>query len=105
MRDILTEHERARTSIQRDGDSCVVPGNTPLHELSRVVGIDLDLETDYTTIAGLCMELAARTPKTGAILIGPRGARIEILNAMPNQVRLARVTAPLPAGARAVAAH
>jgi putative hemolysin len=75
-----------------------------LHDLSRVIGIELDLETDYTTIAGLCMELAARIPKTGAVLTGPSGVQIEILDATPNQVRLVRITAPALAGAQPVVA-
>lgn len=89
--EILSENDRPRSTILREpGDSWMIAGNTPLHEVNRVVGIELP-EGDFATIAGLCLHLAGFIPTTGTTLLTEDGASLEVVEATPRKIKRVRL--------------
>ncbi|WP_437638978.1 hemolysin family protein [Sorangium sp. So ce854] len=101
--EIFAENEahlrRPEEVIQREPDgSALVPGDMPVHELSRELEIELPDDARWSTVAGLCMGLARRIPAPGDVLTTAGGARLEIVDASPRQIRTVRVRVPPPPG-------
>ncbi|MGK3995322.1 hemolysin family protein [Sorangium sp. So ce1024] len=101
--EIFAENEahlrRPEEVIQREPDgSALVPGDIPVHELSRELEIELPDDARWSTVAGLCMGLARRIPAPGDVLTTPDGAQLEIVDASPRQIRTVRVRPPPPPG-------
>ncbi|HEY6099919.1 MAG TPA: transporter associated domain-containing protein, partial [Anaeromyxobacter sp.] len=69
-------------------------GDAPIREVNRALDLDLPEGEGYTTIAGLCIALAGAVPERGARLRSPDGTEIEIVDASPRLVRLARLRPP-----------
>jgi putative hemolysin len=94
--DIRSENERAEVAVQREtGGTILVPGHFPVRLLERVFSIDVP-DGDYTTVAGLVIELAGRIPSTGERMSLADGTGFEIVEAVPHAVRKVRIT-PRPA--------
>ncbi|MCK6527552.1 hypothetical protein L6R50_08300 [Myxococcota bacterium] len=53
--------------------------------------MDLPEEAGFSTIAGLCLDLAGRVPAPGERLEAPEGTVIEVTEATPRHVRAVRV--------------
>ncbi|WP_437784090.1 hemolysin family protein [Sorangium sp. So ce1097] len=101
--EIFAENEahlgRPEEVIQREPDgAALVPGDMPVHELSRELEIELPDDARWSTVAGLCMGLARRIPAPGDVLTTAGGARLEIVEASPRQIRTVRVRPPPPPG-------
>ncbi|WP_437680511.1 hemolysin family protein [Sorangium sp. So ce131] len=96
--EIFAEHETPpAATIRRDPDgSALVPGDMPVHEVSRQLAIALPDDDRWSTVAGLCMGLARRIPAPGDVLTTPDGAEIHIVDASPRQVRAVRIHVPPP---------
>lgn len=78
--------------------SVVVMGDVAVRDVNRELGIELQESDDWTTIAGLCLELAGRIPKPGQKFQAADGTELEITAASPRQVKRVRVLAkPAPA--------
>lgn len=89
--EILHENDPIPKGFSRTADGAwLVPGQTPLHEVTRVLDLDLP-EGDYATIGGLCLHLAGRIPEMGDVLSTP-GVTLEIVDASPRRIRCVRVT-------------
>lgn len=94
--EILSENDRPRTSLTREPDeSWMIAGNTPLHEVNRVIGIELP-EGDFATIAGLCLSIAGVIPTAGTTLITEDGTSLEIVEATPRRIKRVRLRRPRP---------
>ncbi|HSN98223.1 MAG TPA: transporter associated domain-containing protein, partial [Candidatus Nanopelagicales bacterium] len=91
--EIVGEDERPPPeAIQREEDgTALVQGETPVREVSRALDIDLPEGERWTTMAGLCLELAGRIPQAGDRFPVPGGVELEVVEASPRQVRVVRV--------------
>jgi putative hemolysin len=91
--DIVAEHERPVTLVQREGPSvATVSGSAPIHEVNRELGLDLDESGGYATIAGLVLDRAQSIPGPGtAVELGPN-VLAEVLDVSANQVRRIRLS-------------
>lgn len=94
--EIFAEHEKVPTeTIRREPDgSALVPGDMPVHEVSRQLSVDLPDDDRWSTVAGLCMGLARRIPAPGEIITTPDGTELHIVEATPRQVLAVRVRVP-----------
>lgn len=90
--------EQARedaTLILREPDgSVVVNGSLPIREVNRALSIELPEDGHWTTLAGLCLELAGKVPRTGDVLSLEDGVRLEIVEASVRRVGRVRVRVP-----------
>jgi putative hemolysin len=96
--EIFSEHRRtAHASIAKQPDgSIVVDGVTPIREINRALDLELPEEGDWTTIAGLCLVLAAGVPKPGDSFVTENGIVLEVLDASARRVRTVRIRPPKP---------
>jgi putative hemolysin len=89
--EILNEHDPIPKDFTRSADgSWLIPGATPLHEVQRVLDIDLP-EGDYATLAGLCLSVAGRIPAIGDVIAVDEGLSAEIVDAGPRRIRSVRL--------------
>jgi putative hemolysin len=72
--------------------SALVLGDVPTREVNRQFDLELGEGPSWSTIAGLCLELAGRIPKVGETFETPEGVVLEIVAASPRQVRRVRLT-------------
>ncbi|WP_437283603.1 hemolysin family protein [Sorangium sp. So ce375] len=96
--EIFAENEahlsRAETIRREPDGSALVPGDMPVHEVSRQLAIALPDDIRWSTVAGLCMGLARRIPAPGDVVTTPDGAELHIVDASPRQIRTVRVRVP-----------
>jgi len=101
--EIVSEHDSAPTepvALQPDG-SALVPGTVSIWQVNHALDLDLPEPKAWTTVAGLCIELAGgRIPRSGERLSAPDGTVIEVREATERRVRAVRV---IPARADAAA--
>jgi putative hemolysin len=93
--DLASEDEQAERVLRVEPDgSALVKGTTAIRDLNRELGLDLPEGEGWTTIAGLCIELAGGIPTPGTRLRS--GDRLlEVVEASGRAVGLVRVmTAP-----------
>lgn len=92
--EIASEHEALEPSpIQREASGAfLVRGDVPLRDLNREADLALPEADTWSTVAGLCLELAGRIPKAGESFASPDGTALEIVAASPRQVKRVRVT-------------
>ena len=96
--EIASEHEESVPDpFYREVDgSVVVMGDVAVRDVNRELGIVLQEGDDWSTIAGLCLELAGRIPKPGQRFQAADGTELEITAASPRQVKRVRVLAKQP---------
>lgn len=93
--EIIGEREEPQALFQREpGGSALVRGDAPIREVNRALGLELPEGEGYTTVAGLCIALAGAVPERGTRLRTPDGTEIEVVDASPRLVRLARLRPP-----------
>lgn len=97
--EIFGEHEPAAPEpIRREpGGAAILQGDVPVREVSRQLGVDLPEGEHWSTVAGLCLELAGRIPAVGERFTAPGGALLEIVDASARHVRAVRLHPPAPA--------
>jgi putative hemolysin len=97
--DIASEDERSEGALRLELDgSALLKGSAAIRDVNRALGFDLPEGEGWTTIAGLCIELAGGIPPPGTRLrSGDRS--LEIVEGSARAVGLVRVT-PHPAGER-----
>lgn len=87
----------------------LIEGQAPVREVNRKLDLDLPEGEGWSTVAGLCLELAGRIPAIGEVLRAPDGTTLEITDAIPRQVRMVRLRKrpaeePAPEGKQPAAA-
>ena len=93
--DIADEHEKPEPSpMEQEADSWVVRGDTPIRDVNRELDLTLPESENWTTLAGLCLELAGRIPAVGTRLKTEHGVELEIVAATPRQVKRVRLRPP-----------
>ena len=96
--DIVGEQEQPQALFEPEpGGAALVRGDAPIREVNRALELDLPEGDGYTTVAGLCIALAGSVPERGARLRAPDGTEIEVVDASPRVVRVARIW-PAPSG-------
>lgn len=96
--EIYSEHEKPEDLLRREADDTViVKGYVPIRTLSRALQIDLP-EGDYSTVAGLVLDVAGRIPSAGEKFRLPSGTVLEILDATPRLIRSVRIVLPKDPG-------
>ena len=99
--EIYSEHSREVpqwVKKQSDG-SFVVSGLAHVREVNRALELDLPEDGSWTTLAGLCLALAARIPVAGDRFETTNGVSLEIVDASPRRIRTIRIIPPTPAAA------
>lgn len=91
--EIFSEHARKDPSaIMRQPDgSALVGGTTPIREINRALDLEIPDDGDYSTIAGLCLAVAGRVPKSGESFTLEGGVSLDIVDATQRRIRLVRV--------------
>lgn len=92
--EIFHEHDEAPPRpIQAEGPGrWRLLGSVPLRELDRELELRLDERGEARTVAGLLVELAGdRVPTTGETFALPDGDSLEVVEASPRRVRVARL--------------
>ena len=91
--EILEEDEVPRLRVWQDeaGDAIVAYGDAPLHEVARLVDVDLSGGTSATTIAGLLTERVGRVPGVGDRTMLTPHVEAEVLEANPRRVEKVRL--------------
>ncbi|NUQ72990.1 MAG: HlyC/CorC family transporter [Polyangiaceae bacterium] len=91
--DIFSERDAAapeRIRMEPDGAAFVL-GDVPVRTVNRELDIELPEGESWSTIAGLCLELAGRIPEKGEVFTAPDGTSMEIVEATPRHIRAVRV--------------
>jgi len=88
---IYDEYDRpgGELRVAPPGAAPVISGATPLRDVNRVFGLELD-EQDYTTIGGFLFGALGRLPKVGD-QVAVKGAVFEILEMDGRRVGKVRV--------------
>jgi putative hemolysin len=91
--DVLDENEAPDQSIQQEpGGALIVRGETPIHELERVLDLDLALDgVRASTVAGLIIEQLGRIPQAKERVGMTKNLEAEILDATERRVRVMRL--------------
>jgi putative hemolysin len=97
--EVFSEHEQIDEAfVYNDDGTITVRGDLPIREVNRQLDLTLDEGPDYTTIAGLCIHLAAGIPNGGARLAAGGGVTLVIDDATARVVRSVRILLPVPNG-------
>ncbi len=94
--EIASEHDVAEPPMTRaepDG-AFLVRGEAAVRDVNRELDLELPEEEGWSTIAGLCLELAGRIPRRARCSARPTGRRWEIADATERQVLTVRVRKP-----------
>jgi len=93
--DLASEDEQSDRSMRIEADgSALIKGSTAIRDVNRELALDLPEGDGWSTIAGLCIELAGGIPSPGTRLRS--GDRVlEVVEASGRAVALVRVT-PAP---------
>lgn len=96
--EIFSEGDRPEADpIRREPDgSAIVSGWVPVRDANRALDLDLPEGETWSTVAGLCLELAGRIPAPGERFETPDGTRLEIVDATNRLVRTVRIVRPPP---------
>lgn len=94
--ELFSEGEEGEELFLKEGAAALVRGTAPIRELNRALEIMLPEGEAWTTIAGLVSTLAGRIPQAGTKLSLDNGTLLEVVDASPRQVRLVRLTPPVP---------
>lgn len=102
--EIASEHDgdAPLTILPEASGSVLVRGDVPLRDLNRMLELELPEGDNWSTVAGLVLELAGRIPKEGARFVAPDGTTLEVVAATPRHVRSVRVRPPKRAPASTV---
>jgi len=91
--EIFNEHDAPPLEhVRREGEGVyLVDGELPVRDLNRQLELDLPEGEAWSTVAGLCLYLAGRIPRTGQRIEAPDGTVLEIADATHRKVISVRV--------------
>lgn len=91
--EMISETDRPKSQIRREEDgSYTLLGSTPVHEANRTLAFELPEGEGWSTVAGLCIELAGRIPAQGQVLTTEDGIVLEVVEATPRGVKVVRAS-------------
>ncbi len=95
--DIFSEHDEEVPPLTREADgTAVVRGDTPIREVNRELGTDLEEPAGASTVAGLCFALGGGIPNRNARLAAADGSVLVVLEASARAVKRVRVIPARP---------
>jgi putative hemolysin len=90
--DIFSERDDGSPPLTREPDgTAVARGDTPIRDVNRELGIELEEPPGITTMAGLCIGLEGGIPHRNARLAGGDGSVLVVLEASALTVKRVRV--------------
>ena len=91
--EISSEYDADKPSpvVREASGAALVRGDLPIRELNRELDLELPEGEGWSTLAGLCLELAGHIPKPGEKFTAPEGTRLEIVAATPRSIKTVRV--------------
>ncbi len=78
----------------------LLDGAAPVRDVNRALDLGLPEEESYSSVAGLCLDIAGRIPTIGERLALGNGLVLEIVDAEPRRVRRVRAHPPRAVEAR-----
>jgi len=95
--DIFSEHDEEVPPLTREPDgTAVVRGDTPIRDINRELGTELEEPAGASTVAGLCFALGGGIPNRNARLAAADGSVLVVLEASARAVKRVRVIPPRP---------
>lgn len=89
--EVLSEDDVVRDRIVREADGAwLVQADVPLHELERVLDVELPDEVEAATLAGLVLETAGQIPRRGA-RVTTHGLDLEVVDGTARRIKAVRV--------------
>ncbi len=85
------DQEPAATIVREDGGTALVPGELPVHEANRELGLALPESDRWSTVAGLVLSRSGRMLDPGESVSLEGGARLEVVDASSRRVLRVRV--------------
>jgi putative hemolysin len=91
--EIVDEAETLEATVREEPDGrATALGTAPIHEVNRLLDLDLPDGPSWSTLGGLAMALADGIPQAGRRLRAPDGTELEVLEATPRRVVRVRLT-------------
>jgi putative hemolysin len=89
--DVLDEYEPPDESIRQEGPGVsLVRASTPIQDVNRALGTELEVSDEYATLSGLLMHASMRIMRPmEKITLG--NVELEVVEATPRQVKLVRL--------------
>jgi putative hemolysin len=96
--EIFTEHARvpAQGITESAEGGWIVPGQMPIRDLNRSLGLKLPEDGEWNTLAGLYISLAGHIPRAGEREQLPDGLEMMVIDATPRRIRSLRIQLPEP---------
>jgi putative hemolysin len=97
--EISTEHARAPAlGITESAEGgWIVPGQLPIRDLNRSLGLKLPEDGEWNTLAGLYISIAGHIPRAGEREQLPDGLELMVIDATPRRIRSLRIQPRQPA--------
>lgn len=94
--EIFSEHvQQIPELFRREAEGTVLlDGAAPVRDVNRALDLGLPEEEGYSSVAGLCLDIAGRIPAVGERLTLGNGLVLEIVDATPRRVRRVRAHPP-----------
>jgi putative hemolysin len=94
--DVFSEQEEEAPPliIHEPGGTAIVRGETPVREVNRELGLELEESEGATTIGGLCAKLGGGIPNPNARLAAEDGTVLVVLDATARAVGRVRIIPP-----------
>jgi putative hemolysin len=90
--DIFSERDEGVSPLTREPDGTLTaPGDTPIRDVNRELGIELEQPDGVTTMAGLAIALAGGIPNRNARLAASDGSVLVVLETSARTVKRVRV--------------
>ncbi len=91
--DLSSEHDpvNAPRILREAGGSSLVGGEVPIRDVNRELELKLPEGETWSTLAGLCLQLAGRIPSAGDRFHTEDGTSLEIVSATPRHVKSVRI--------------
>jgi putative hemolysin len=90
--DIFSEQEEGGAPLTHEPDGTIVArGDTPIRDVNRELGTELEEPPGVTTMAGLCIALAGGIPNRNARLAAADGSVLVVLEVSARTVKRVRV--------------
>jgi putative hemolysin len=93
--EVLDEHERPRESVREESEGvALVRADTPVQEVNRVLGLELAVSPEYTTLGGLLMHESGTILKPGEVVQLHDDVSVEVVEATSRQIKRVRIRLP-----------
>ncbi|WP_394840644.1 hemolysin family protein [Pendulispora brunnea] len=90
--EILNEGEKTEPLIHKEPDgSTLISGLTPIHEINRALGLDLQPGRGFSTVGGFIVSVSGQLPQQGSTVQTPDGAEFLVEQVSTRRVLSVRL--------------